>query len=248
MEFMELIANIGAMESILIIGAILFVISYFFGEDKTKEDIKYKPIDKKKDEHIDYKEALRNYKRNNYKPNNYKPNNYKPNNYKPNNYDNIETHIETDRYVERKSHEIVSQIDSISTNKAYRKSSREMSKGERLINEILKEQDFMFEREYQFNSRYRGINMHQYFYDFVIFSTTGKIIAVIEYHGEQHYNYVAIYQQTLNDLTKQKETDKLKKEFIVSQGITYIEIPYYWGLDKEKISNYINLQTIKRYT
>lgn len=209
----------------------LIVLTIYKFTKKDNEDNKSKKYltkDNKENKKIDYQKQLQNYN--------------------TDNFDNIETHVETDRYVERKSHEIVAQIDSISTNKAYRQDRVGMTKGERLVNEILKEEDFLFEREYRFKEVYKGIAMSKYAYDFVIFSTTGKIIAVIEYHGEQHYNYVAIYQQTLNDLTKQKETDKLKKEFIVSQGITYIEIPYYWGLDKEKISNYINLQTIKRYT
>ena len=52
-----------------------------------------------------------------------------------------------------------------------------------------------------------------------------------EYQGEQHYHDI----YALGNLWIQKERDKEKRKICEEQGITLIEIPYWWDFKKESL-------------
>lgn len=77
------------------------------------------------------------------------------------------------------------------------------SLGERIMYYILQHSGMKFKKEFMFdNNKWR--------YDFYLF----KHNAIIEVHGEQHYE-----QTTFGDLLLNQKNDRLKKEFALSKGI-----------------------------
>lgn len=60
----------------------------------------------------------------------------------------------------------------------------------------------------------------------------------IEFHGIQHYEFVKYFHQNIEVFEYKKNLDTIKKNLIISNGIKYIEIPYY--LNQEQIINLVN--------
>ena len=111
------------------------------------------------------------------------------------------------------------------------------SKGERLVSQILDKLNVRYKREYKFSEL-----GHKRF-DFALFKKyKRKPYAIIEYHGKQHYEVVNFSKNKQKNIDKFKRTiknDEIKKQFISSLNIKYLEIPYFW--DENKILNNINL-------
>ncbi|WEV57870.1 hypothetical protein [Ligilactobacillus acidipiscis] len=63
---------------------------------------------------------------------------------------------------------------------------------------------------------------HQLPYDFEL--TEAK--AIIEVQGDQHYKWVKYFFKTEEEFEKRLKDDKYKKDFAISQGYQYLEIPY----------------------
>ena len=97
------------------------------------------------------------------------------------------------------------------------------SYGERLISEILLQNNVEFIQEYRFkDSEIKSLR-----YDFAILDNDRKVIKLIEFDGEQHFGYKK------NDnfggeqaFLIRQEHDRLKNEFALSQNIPLIRIPY----------------------
>lgn len=109
------------------------------------------------------------------------------------------------------------------------------SKGEKRILDILKKERVEFRQQYEFSDLTDIKNLR---FDFAIFKE-GKLICLIEYQGEQHYNSDNfLYSDTLI------KHDLMKKEYCNIKNIPFIEIPYYdyqilsWDYIKNKINNF----------
>lgn len=91
------------------------------------------------------------------------------------------------------------------------------SKGEYQIEQILKERNITYVREYSFSDL---IDILPLRFDFAIFNHD-VLTALIEFQGEQHYN-------PSNGFYDEKiiEHDKMKKEYCESKGIKLIIIDY----------------------
>lgn len=85
----------------------------------------------------------------------------------------------------------------------------ETSKGEQKIIDILKRNRITFEREVYFEdlNGYKKVPLR---FDFGIFRY-GKLICLIEYDGQQHYEFVKFFHKTQSGFKKQQEWDRRKK-------------------------------------
>lgn len=85
------------------------------------------------------------------------------------------------------------------------------SKGEQLIYDFLSKENIEFEQEKSFDKRF--------YFDFYL----PKLNLCIEYNGEQHYQEVNYFG---NSLIKTKERDKLKRELMKKLNISLLIIPF----------------------
>lgn len=101
------------------------------------------------------------------------------------------------------------------------------SKGELKVEQILKEYNIIYKKEYvdellvqEYNRRFR--------FDFAIYNEMGELLRYIEFDGKQHKYGMdkGIWSKTI-DLTEIQERDKLKNNFCKEHNITLIRIPYY---------------------
>jgi len=99
------------------------------------------------------------------------------------------------------------------------------SKGEKKVSKILDKLNIRHKREYRFKE------LGQKRFDFAIFKKhKRKPFAVIEYHGEQHYEPVTFggvsIKKAKENLISCQKRDKIKKEFCKKGKIKFIEIKY----------------------
>ena len=99
------------------------------------------------------------------------------------------------------------------------------SNGELMVSKILEEFNIEFETQKTFN--FSG----KFKYDFYIASHN----IIIEYHGIQHYEFVKLFHKTEDVFLKKQNIDKIKKEFIESNNIRYLEISYTESIDSIRI-------------
>ena len=110
------------------------------------------------------------------------------------------------------------------------------SKGEKLLSELLKNLNILFERQKTFidctNEPGIGVQCKKLPYDFYIPSMN----AVIEYDGEQHFMPVTAFggQPAFERLQR---LDKIRNQYCKKNGIKLIRIPY--TMNKEEIEPYI---------
>ena len=91
------------------------------------------------------------------------------------------------------------------------------SKGEYQIEQLLKENNIKYVREYSFSDLVDDLPLR---FDFAIFNGN-KLIGLIEFQGEQHYiPSNGFYNETLI------EHDKMKREYCKNHNIPLIEIKY----------------------
>lgn len=103
-----------------------------------------------------------------------------------------------------------------------------MSKGEDKIVDLLKKEKITFTREKSFHDLKHGL----FRYDFYLPYLDGGP-AIIEYNGEQHYEFVKKFYKTRKDLQKTQEHDRRKISYCLANKIRIYIIPY-WELDKIK--------------
>lgn len=107
------------------------------------------------------------------------------------------------------------------------------SKGEYLIEQILKQNNIQYIKEYKF-SDLKTKNNYPMRFDFAIFKNQ-NLIALIEYQGRQHYEE-GEFKNAIS-LSERQERDTQKREYCLLNRIKLIEIPYW---DYSKINfNYI---------
>ena len=100
-----------------------------------------------------------------------------------------------------------------------------MSKGENKIVDMLNAAGLKFEREKTFKDLKHGI----FRFDFCVFVDGAR--AIIEYNGEQHYQFVKKFYKTPNEWRKMQENDRRKISYCLANNIPIYVIPY-WELDK----------------
>lgn len=107
------------------------------------------------------------------------------------------------------------------------------SKGERIIESILKENNIFFKKQYAFKELKNKLPLH---FDFGILNSNGKIEYLIEFDGEQHYNKNnSMYSE------ERVRLDIKKNKYCLDNNIPLIRIPYNF-LDKINI-NMLKLNT-----
>lgn len=98
------------------------------------------------------------------------------------------------------------------------------SRGEILIEKILKENNLNFKMEYSF-AGLNSPNGTPLRFDFAVFDDDGNLDFLIEYQGRQHYEAVSKFGGN-KGLYQQQYNDKHKRRFCALNNITLIEIPY----------------------
>lgn len=118
--------------------------------------------------------------------------------------------------------------------------SCKFSKGEIKVANYLNENNIKFKPEFEFDDC-MGKRNRTLPFDFAILNEFKEPIAIIEFHGGQHYHPIDFYggEEKFNH---RKELDAIKKNYCVQNNIPFLEIPY-WEADnvdsilKEWISN-----------
>jgi hypothetical protein len=100
-----------------------------------------------------------------------------------------------------------------------------MSKGEEKVIELLQKGRYRFERE----KRFRDLKHGLYRFDFYVVG--GRAIpCILEYNGEQHYQYVKKFYATRAEFEAAKERDRRKISYCLAHNIPLYIIPY-WELE-----------------
>lgn len=98
------------------------------------------------------------------------------------------------------------------------------SVGENNIENILKENNIAFKKQYSFPDLFSYKNSKLY-YDFAILNSKEEIIRLIEFDGEQH-NYACQYFGGEEKFIITQENDNLKNQYAKNHNIPLIRIPY----------------------
>lgn len=106
------------------------------------------------------------------------------------------------------------------------------SRGEIKIEEILRENNLVFEMEYSFPDL-KSSSGRLLRFDFAVFDDDGNIDFLIEYQGRQHYEPVSKFGGGEKGYYRQQYNDTHKKRYCAFHGYNLIEIPY---TDYEKIT------------
>ena len=106
-----------------------------------------------------------------------------------------------------------------------------ISRGEQLINTILKENNINFERQKSFLSCINPLTGKKLFFDFYINNQF-----LLEFDGSQHYKDSKTGWNTLERFKKLQERDNIKNQWCKENNIPLKRIPY-WELDNITIDN-----------
>ena len=110
------------------------------------------------------------------------------------------------------------------------------SKGEKLIREILTREGVAFAQEYSFPSL-KSIKGKPLRFDFAIFQGN-KVVALIEWQGEQHYRFVEHFSKSKSKWDYAREMDLRKCRFSLMEKIPLYCIPYH---DYDFIKTYADI-------
>ena len=99
------------------------------------------------------------------------------------------------------------------------------SKGEEKIAKILKAHYIYYKTEVSFPDL-KSLRGNLLRFDFAIYSK-GKIVALIEYDGEQHFHQVPYFQKTISEFRQTQEWDRRKNAYCLRKKIPLIRIPYW---------------------
>lgn len=101
-----------------------------------------------------------------------------------------------------------------------------LSFGEEHISKILSQQNIAFVREYTFDDmRFDSGKLARF--DFAVLDSGGNVSYLIEFDGQQHYEYSNKGWCTKEVYEKAKEHDYIKNKFCKNKNITLIRIPYF---------------------
>lgn len=111
-----------------------------------------------------------------------------------------------------------------------------LSKGAQKIASILRQHLLPYSCEYEF-SDLRGKKGVPLRFDFAVFNH-GKLLALVEYDGEMHFQRVNHYHKNQSDYLRAKERDRVKNKYCLMNNIPLYRIPYF------EIDNINTLQDI----
>lgn len=94
------------------------------------------------------------------------------------------------------------------------------SKGEYIIEEILKQNNFLYVKEYPIKIEHKILR-----YDFAILDNQNNIQYIIEFDGKQHFEATEFFGGEEQLITTQNN-DKIKNQWCKENGIPLIRIPY----------------------
>lgn len=104
-----------------------------------------------------------------------------------------------------------------------------MSKGEDKIIKIFNKYKVRYNREVTFPNLF-GKKQTPLRFDFGIYSSDGRLIALVEFDGEQHFKYTKHFYKNKSDFTYRRGCDRKKNEWALNNKIPLYRIPY-WELD-----------------
>ena len=99
-----------------------------------------------------------------------------------------------------------------------------MSKGEEKIITLLQKSQYNFEREKSFED----LKMRHYRFDFYVYRYDRMVI--IEFQGQQHYQYIEKFYRNRAQFESAKERDRRKISYCLARNIPIYIIPY-WEID-----------------
>jgi len=99
-----------------------------------------------------------------------------------------------------------------------------MSKGEEKIITLLQKSQYNFEREKSFED----LKMGRYRFDFYVYYYNRMVI--IEFQGQQHYQYIEKFYRNRAQFESAKERDRRKISYCLAHNIPIYIIPY-WEID-----------------
>lgn len=70
-------------------------------------------------------------------------------------------------------------------------------------------------------------------FDFVVYDSGYNIFCLIEFQGEQHYNYSEFFYKNMEKYKESQLKDRIKREYCKNNNIRLLEIPY-WDIDNIK--------------
>lgn len=97
--------------------------------------------------------------------------------------------------------------------------------GEQNIEKILKENNIEYRREHSFENFKNEQTNRLYRYDFAIFQNN-KIIRLIEFDGEQHFNNARGIWKNHESLEEIQKRDVIKNKYALDNNIPLVRIPY----------------------
>lgn len=102
---------------------------------------------------------------------------------------------------------------------------QKLSKGERQIFGFLEKNNVALKLQYEFpdcrGKRNKGLP-----FDFALLDKSNNVLAIIEFHGEQHYKPID-YWNGKKGFERRQELDRIKKNYCISNKIPFLEIPYW---------------------
>lgn len=110
--------------------------------------------------------------------------------------------------------------------------------GPRAIKEWLEKNNINYKKEVRFKE---CRNINELPFDFGVYDVFGDLTHLIEFDGEQHYNFIPIWHGDEEGFALQKKKDLIKTNFCKDNNISLIRIPY-WEFNN--ISNILD-QNIK---
>lgn len=101
-----------------------------------------------------------------------------------------------------------------------------MSKGEEQIAKILSAARIPYKREVCLPGL-KSLKGKPLRFDFALLDKKGRIIALIEYDGKQHFQWTKIFQKTPLEFHYLQQSDRRKNAYCLIKGIPLIRIPYW---------------------
>ena len=108
--------------------------------------------------------------------------------------------------------------------------SRNLSRGEKIIESWLIENNIEFKNQVRIVNCIEGRNTNLVIIDFVVINNNYKYF--IEYNGKQHYTSGKIFNITEEDFKKQLKRDNNVRDYCEKNNILFIEIPYTYKTKK----------------